>query len=162
MSKQQEFFMNVADSPRCGDFRSASRCGANAAAWAIGLVSSPTPLLGRLARRQRQRQRRRGVVAARGWPGSRARGEAVGRRGRIFQRRFSKREQMRGQCGCLGDRPGVDADPRYAHSPTANRSLATALWKARSLAACFTSIMLSRDAVAEHRMPAGALGSIHS
>jgi hypothetical protein len=51
---------------------------------------------------------------------------------------------------------------RYAHSPTASRSLATALWKAHSLAACFTSIMLSRDAVAEHRMPAGALGSIHS
>jgi hypothetical protein len=35
---------------------------------------------------------------------------------------------------------------RYAHPPTASRSLATALWKARSLAAFFTSIMLSRDA----------------
>ena len=34
--------------------------------------------------------------------------------------------------------------------------------RVRSLAACFTSIMLSRDAVAEQRMPAGALGSIHS
>jgi hypothetical protein len=48
---------------------------------------------------------------------------------------------------------------RYAHPPTAKP---LALWKARSLAACFTSIMSSRDAVAEHRMPAGALGSIHS
>jgi hypothetical protein len=37
-------------------------------------------------------------------------------------------------------------------------SLATAQWKVRSLAAFFTSIMLSRDAVAEHRMPAGAPG----